>query len=189
MPVNETPVIMPANDRKLIAILQQERSRLARFIRRRVSDPGAAEDILQDALSALIEAWHLPAPIEQAGAWLMQVARRRIIDRFRQQRELPLPDWADDAEDDWLASVLPDSREGPEAALARKRLLQALQAALEDLPAAQREVFVAHELEGEAFRDMAARTGVPLNTLLARKRYAVQALRSRLQDHRDQLEN
>lgn len=181
---------MPTSENQLTQILQRERSRLSRFIRQRVSDPGAAEDILQDVLFAFVEAWRLPEPIEQAGAWLMQVARHRIIDRFRKQRELPLPQ-ADEGDDDttWLESVLPDSRDGPEAQYAAKGMLAAIEAALGELPAAQREVFVAHELDGESFRDMALRTGVALNTLLARKRYAVQYLRGRLQDFYDDLQD
>lgn len=181
---------MPTSENQLTQILQRERSRLSRFIRQRVSDPGAAEDILQDVLFAFVEAWRLPEPIEQAGAWLMQVARHRIIDRFRKQRELPLPQ-ADEGDDDttWLESVLPDSRDGPEAQYAAKGMLAAIEAALGELPAAQREVFVAHELDGESFRDMALRTGVALNTLLARKRYAVQYLRGRLQDFYDALQD
>ncbi len=187
---HQTNPTMPLTDNTLQTILQQERARLGRFIRQRVSDPGAAEDILQEVLFAFVQAWRLPEPIEQAGAWLMQVARHRIIDRFRKQREVPLSQAGSDGDEEaWLDSVLPDSRDGPEALYARKGLLTAIEAALGELPVAQREVFVAHELDGESFRDMALRTGVALNTLLARKRYAVQYLRRRLQDFYDDLQD
>jgi len=176
---------MTDRDRDITDTVLRERSRLGHFIRRRVDDAGDAEDILQDVFHEFVEAYRLPAPIEQASAWLFRVARNRIVDRFRKKKEVPLPfaaDPNDEFESEWrLDLALPDPRAGPEAAYARSALLAALQAALHELPDAQREVFVAHELEGLSFNEIAARSGVGLNTLLARKRYAVLHLRDRLQ--------
>jgi len=164
--------------------VRKETVRLRNFIRRRVLDPGDAEDILQDVFYELVEAYLLPEPIEQVGAWLFRVARNRIIDRFRKKKEVPLHHLRDmDEEDDsWLEQLLSSSEDdGPEAAYARSVMVAELQAALEALPAAQREVFIAHELERRSFKQLAAETGLSVNTLLARKRYAVLALRQRLQ--------
>ena len=181
-----TTLLMTERDRDITATVLRERSRLGNFIRRRVADQGEAEDILQDVFQEFVEAYRLPAPIEQASAWLFKVARFRIVDRFRKKKEEPLHQAgvAGDAEDEgaeYLDLVLPDPAAGPEAEYERSVLLQALEAALDELPAAQREVFVAHELEGLSFKEMAARSGVAQNTLLARKRYAVLHLRDRLQ--------
>ncbi|MGV7211339.1 RNA polymerase sigma factor [Oxalobacteraceae bacterium A2-2] len=167
-------------DQDITATVLQERSRLGSFIRRRVSDPGEAEDILQEVFYEFVQAYRLPEPIEQASAWLFRVARNRIIDRFRKKKEAPLPEPSGDDEDYHLGLPLPAEDGSPERAYARTCLLDALQAALDELPASQREVFIAHELEGMSFKDMAAASGVPLNTLLARKRYAVLHLRGRL---------
>jgi RNA polymerase sigma factor (sigma-70 family) len=133
----------------------------------------------------LVQAYHLPAPIEQVSAWLFRVARNRIIDRFRKKKELSLGEFDDADEIDGeyrLDLALPAPEEGPEAQYARSVLLDELQQALEELPENQREVFIAHELEGISFKEMAAQSGVAVNTLLARKRYAVLYLRSRLQE-------
>jgi RNA polymerase sigma factor (sigma-70 family) len=160
--------------------LLRERTRLWAFIRKRIADPSDAEDILQDVLFEFVEAYHLPEPIEQVGAWLLRVARNRIIDRFRKKKELPLPEWlGDEDEDYWLDDLLPPV-DGPEAAYTREILLQELQDALNELPQEQRDVFVAHELQGQSFEELTAETGVKLNTLLSRKRYAVIHLRKRL---------
>jgi len=159
----------------------RERTGLWRFIQKRISDPGEAEDILQDVLSDFTEAYRLPEPIEQVGAWLFRVARNRIIDRFRKKKEQPFSTWNDDAANEyWLDEFLPPV-DGPEAIYARDLLLQELQDALTELPQEQRDVFIAHELQGRSFEDLAAETGVKLNTLLSRKRYAVLHLRQRLQ--------
>ncbi|WP_133650431.1 RNA polymerase sigma factor [Paraburkholderia flava] len=170
----------------------RERGRLGRFIGRRVRDPGDAEDILQDVLYEFVQAYRLPAPIEQVSAWLFRVARNRIVDRFRKRREQPVAEFAPATEDDdehyRLDLALPSSDAGPEAAYARSVLLQALQEALDDLPKEQREVFVAHELEGQSFKELAAASGVSVNTLLGRKRYAVLHLRARLRDVYDELD-
>lgn len=177
-------------DRDITATVRRESGRLGDFIRRRVRDPGEAEDILQDVLEEFVEAYRLPAAIEQVSAWLYRVARYRIVDRFRKKREQPLHDGSDlDDDESSLDLALPSPDGGPEAAYARSVLLDTLQQALDDLPANQREVFVAHELEGHSFKDMAARSGVPVNTLLARKRYAVLYLRSRLQPIYDELDD
>jgi RNA polymerase sigma factor (sigma-70 family) len=144
----------------------------------------------------LVEAWRLPEPIEQVGAWLFRVARNRIIDRFRKKREVPLAHVASgndtaDADADIASGeyrldlTLPSADAGPEAAYARAALLDTLRAALDELPANQREVFVAHELDGRSFKEMSAATGVSVNTLLARKRYAVLHLRERLRSSYD----
>ncbi|MGO9443792.1 MAG: RNA polymerase sigma factor [Thiobacillaceae bacterium] len=162
--------------------IARERGRLKNFIRRHVTDPGDVEDILQDVFYAFVEATRLPEPIEQVAAWLYRVARNRIIDRFRKRRQEPVPETlAELDEERWLEDVLPSSDAGPEAAYARKVLLRDLHAALDELPEKQRDVFIAHELEGFSFKDLAAKSGVPINTLLARKRYAVRHLRARLQ--------
>jgi RNA polymerase sigma factor (sigma-70 family) len=179
-------------DRDITATVMRERARLVNFIRRRIRDPDDAEDILQDVFHEFVQAYRLPAPIEQASAWLFRAARNRIIDRFRKKKEQPLTD-PHEAEDDAsgeyrLDLALPAHDAGPEALYARALLLQALQDALDELPPNQREVFVAHELEGHSFKEMAAQSGVALNTLLARKRYAVLHLRTRLQAIYDELD-
>lgn len=174
---------MAEQDQRITDTISRERGRLGSFIRQRVPDPGEAEDILQDVFFAYVEAYRLPEPIEQVGAWLFRVARNRIIDRFRKKREQPLPvesDEGGDAGGYWLQDALPSAEAGPEAAYARARMLEALTAALEELPAEQRDAFIGHELDGLSFKEMAAASGLSVNTLLARKRYAVLHLRLRL---------
>jgi RNA polymerase sigma factor (sigma-70 family) len=186
-----TPDPMLERDRDLTATILRERSKLGHFIRRRVRDPSEAEDILQDVFHEFVQAYRLPAPIEQASAWLFRVARNRIIDVFRKKRELPLAEVAGEPDDDSeyrLDLALPSYDAGPEAVYARSVLLDALQAALDELPVNQREVFVAHELEGRSFKELAAESGVSVNTLLARKRYAVLHLRASLQAVYDELD-
>lgn len=180
----------PDHEQDITATVRRESGRLGAFIRHRVADPTDAEDVLQDVLEEFVEAYRLPSAIEQVSAWLFQVARNRIVDRFRKKREEPLVDSGDPDDTDMrLDLALPDPDGGPEAAYARSVLLGTLQQALDDLPANQREVFVAHELDGLSFKEMATQTGVPLNTLLARKRYAVLYLRSRLQPIYDELDD
>jgi RNA polymerase sigma factor (sigma-70 family) len=186
-----TPDPMLERDRDLTATILRERSKLGHFIRRRVRDPSEAEDILQDVFHEFVQAYRLPAPIEQASAWLFRVSRNRIIDVFRKKRELPLAEVAGEPDDDSeyrLDLALPSYDAGPEAVYARSVLLDALQAALDELPVNQREVFVAHELEGRSFKELAAESGVSVNTLLARKRYAVLHLRASLQSVYDELD-
>lgn len=165
---------MPTHD-DLDDIVNRERSRLRSFIRRRVRDPRDAEDVLQDVFSAFVEANRLLMPIDHITGWLYRVARNRIIDLFR-ARTVRQEDSAPLAHEE----LLPSPRAGPESELARTRLLDALEQAIAELPPEQREVFIAHELEGRSFKDIAAVTGVGINTLLSRKRYAVLRLRERL---------
>ena len=171
-------------DRQIELTVQRERGRLLGFIRRSVVDAAEAEDILQETLYELVLAYRLMQPVEQAGAWLMRVARNRIIDRFRRKALRrpadPVPD-DEDAGARTLAELLPAAASDPEAAAMRAVLLEEIAAALAELPAQQREAFVAHELEGVSFRELAARSGVSTNTLLARKHYATRFLRRRLQ--------
>ena len=177
-------VLMNDRDREITAAVLRERAKLWSFIRRRVPDPGEAEDILQEVFFDFVRAYRLPEPIEQAAAWLFRVARNRLIDRFRKNRSLPTTETVShsdiDDSDYWLDLALPPIDTGPEAMYARSAVLMTMQRALDELPAEQREVFVAHELDGQSFKDIAARTGVAVNTLLARKRYAVLSLRTRL---------
>ena len=168
---------MPANVSRFTETVARERSRLGHFIRGQVRDAAEAEDILQDVL---LEFYAATDAIEQAGAWLFRVARNRIIDRARKKREEPLASAGDEGGRSWLEENLPDPASGPDAAYARSVLLGSIQAALQALPPEQRDVFVAHEIEGLSFADMAAQWRVPQNTLLARKRHAVLALRARL---------
>jgi RNA polymerase sigma factor (sigma-70 family) len=190
--------LMAAQNQSLTETITRERGRLGNFIRQRVPDAGDAEDILQDVFFELVEAYRLPEPIEQVGAWLFRVARNRIIDRFRKKRESPLPhaeDNADNADNDaeaaeqdyWLEQALPAAELGPEAAYARARLLDAVALALDELPERQREVFIAHELDGLSFKTLAAESGVNVNTLLGWKRLAVLHLRARLQPLHNEL--
>jgi RNA polymerase sigma factor (sigma-70 family) len=174
--------LMAEQDKRIAETVTRERGRLGNFIRQRVPDAGEAEDILQDVFYEFVAAYRLPEPIEQAGAWLFRVARNRIIDRFRKKKEEALPEMPGDADEGtWLDEVLPSVDAGPEAAYARQVLLVELYAALDELPADQRTVFIAHELDGRSFKELAAESGVSVNTLLARKRYAVLHLRARLQ--------
>lgn len=177
-------------DRSLSDAFEKERARLRNFIRRRVADPGDAEDILQDVFYELVEASRLMRPVEQVGAWLFRVARNRIIDLFRRQQvrratELPQPAGEEEAAPA-VEDLLPSADLGPEAAFARRLLLEELDAALDELPEEQRSVFIAHELEGVSFKELAAQTGVSVNTLLSRKHYAVVHLRRRLQAIHDE---
>jgi RNA polymerase sigma factor (sigma-70 family) len=173
-------LLMNDRDSEITAAVLRERAKLWSFIRRRVPDPGEAEDILQDVFFDFVRAYRLPEPIEQAAAWLFRVARNRIIDRFRKNRSETVSHSDIDESDYWLDLALPPIDTGPEAMYARSAVLMTMQRALHQLPAEQREVFVAHELDGESFKDIAARTGVAVNTLLARKRYAVLSLRASL---------
>jgi len=177
----------PPDDRRITDVVTKERSRLLHFIRRRVSDPLDAEDILQDVWSELVEANRLLMPIEHVTGWLFRVARNRITDLFRRKKTERLDDAAgtpETAEDDWLSleDLLPSRDAGPDAQLARRMLIEELEAAVAELPKDQRDVFIAHEIEGRSFKDMAAASSVGVNTLLSRKRYAVRRLRERLRD-------
>jgi len=172
-------------DRRISAAIEREQSRLRNFIRRRVADEGDAEDILQDVFYELVEAYRLMKPVEQVSAWLFRVARNRIIDLFRKRKPEAVisESLADRMEREalLLEDLLPSPDAGPEAVYARTILLEELEAALDELPEEQREAFVAHEIEGRSFKQLAAETGVSANTLLSRKHYAVLHLRRRLQ--------
>jgi len=171
-------------DRSLVEAIARESTRLRRFIRRRVADEGDADDILQEVFYELVEAYRLMKPIEQISAWLFRVARNRITDRFRRRKPDASLDerLASDGEDEttWQ-DLLPSPAAGPEAEFARRVLLEEIEAALAELPTAQREVFIAHEFERRSFRSLSEETGVGVNTLLSRKHSAVLHLRKRLQ--------
>jgi RNA polymerase sigma factor (sigma-70 family) len=157
-------------DDQLADVVERERPRLRSFIRRRVADPRDAEDILQDVFRALVEANRLVVPIDHITGWLYRVARNRITDLFRARTGEPLE----------LEDLLPSGDAGPEEAFARSVLLATLEQAIAELPPEQRDVFMAHEIDGRSFKEMSAATGVSVNTLLSRKRYAVLRLRERL---------
>jgi RNA polymerase sigma factor (sigma-70 family) len=175
-------------DQRISEVVKREQSRLRDFIRRRVPDPRDAEDILQDVFYELVEANRLLMPIEHVTGWLFRVARNRITDFFRKKKPERFSDTAvaDDDELVRLEDLLPSPDAGPEALYARDVLLDELELALDELPEEQREVFIAHELEGRSFKEMVAETGVGVNTLLSRKRYAVRHLRERLQNMYDE---
>lgn len=180
---------MSKQDRRISEIIAKERLRLRNFVRRRVPDPGDAEDVLQDVFYRLVEANRLLMPIEHITGWLFQVARNRITDFFRKKKPESFSDAAIEDEDGELLQVedlLPSPDAGPEALYARQVLLEELALALEELPEEQREVFIAHEVEGRSFKEISAETGVGVNTLLSRKRYAVLHLRERLKDIYDE---
>ena len=178
------PAVEQMDDARISEAIRLEWARLRNFIRKRVADQGDAEDILQDVFYELIEAYRLMKPIEQVGAWLLRVARNRITDRFRKQRIEAVEDRSAGGENDdaiRLVDLLPSPEAGPEAAYARSVLIEELEDALGELPEEQRAVFIAHEIEGRSFKELAAESGVSVNTLLSRKRYAVLHLRRRLQ--------
>lgn len=174
---------------RISEVFRRERSRLLNFIRRRVPDTNDAEDVLQDVFYRLVEANALLMPIEQVTGWLFRVARNRITDLFRKKEPESFSDLeAADAEGEIarFEDLLPSTDGGPDAAYARGLLLEELDSAIEDLPEEQREVFIAHELEGRSFKEIAEETGVGVNTLLSRKRYAVLRLRERLEELYDE---
>jgi RNA polymerase sigma factor (sigma-70 family) len=180
---------MTEQDRKVSEIIAGQRSRLRNFIRRRVHDPSDTEDILQEVFYELVEANRLLMPIEHVTSWLFRVARNRITDLFRKKTPETFSDAATQDEDGELLHIedlLPSPDAGPEALYVRNVLLDELEFALDELPGEQREVFVAHELEGRSFKELSAESGVNINTLLSRKRYAVLHLRERLQSIHDE---
>jgi RNA polymerase sigma factor (sigma-70 family) len=171
-------------DQRISDVVKREQSRLRNFIRRRVSDPGDAEDILQDVFFRLVEANRLLMPIDHVTGWLYRVAKNRIIDLFRKQQPETFSQAAvvdENGEALRLEDLLPSEDAGPDALYLRGVLLDELESAIAELPQEQREVFVAHEVAGHSFKDISADTGVSVNTLLSRKRYAVLHLRDRLQ--------
>ena len=177
-------------NRRITEVVKREQSRLGSFIRRRVPDPRDAEDILQEVFYELVEANRLLMPIEHVTGWLFRVARNRITDLFRKKKPESFSDAAvagDDEEVLRLEDLLPSPTAGPDALYARSVLLDEIEFVLDELPDEQREVFVGHEIEGRSFKQMAAETGVSVNTLLSRKRYAVLHLRERLRTIYDEL--
>ena len=177
--------VISEQNRRISETVVREQARLRQFIRKRVSDDGEAEDILQEVFYEFVAAYRLMKPVEQVGAWLFRVARNRIIDLFRGKRPVVLGNDSvpatEEGETRQWEDLLPSPDAGPEAAFARRVLLEELDAALEELPEEQRAVFVAHEMEGRSFKEISEVTGVGVNTLLSRKRYAVLQLRRRLQ--------
>jgi RNA polymerase sigma factor (sigma-70 family) len=182
--MSETSQTIADQDQLIALAMEKEEPRLRNFIRNHVADRSLTEDILQEVFCELIEAYRMMKPIEQVGSWMFRVARNRIVDLFRRRKADSLSDEVygrEDGEAVPLEDLLPSPDEGPEAAYARAVLLEELEEALDELPEEQRAVFVAHELEGLSFKELAAETGVGVNTLLSRKRYAVLHLRDRLQ--------
>jgi RNA polymerase sigma factor (sigma-70 family) len=175
---------MAEQDQRISEAVNREQARLRNFIRRRVADQGDAEDILQDVFYEFVEAYRMMRPVEQVTAWLFQVARNRITDLFRRKKREARSEPSANTEDGEMVQwedLLPSPDAGPHAAFARRVLLEELDAALDELPDEQREVFIAHELMGYSFKELAAQSGVSVNTLLSRKHYAVVHLRQRLQ--------
>ena len=176
--------MMVQQDQQISDAIEREKPRLRNFIRRRVPDQSDAEDILQEVFYELVEAYRMMKPVEQVTAWLLRVTRNRITDLFRSKgREVsgePAVGTEEDEERGW-EDLLPSADAGPESAYARSVLLEEMDAALDELPEEQREAFVAHEFLGYSFKELAEQTGVSVNTLLSRKRYAVLHLRERLQ--------
>jgi RNA polymerase sigma factor (sigma-70 family) len=188
--MDEPASIAVMSDRQISEVIREEGSRLRNFIRKRLPNEADAEDLLQEVFFEVIEAYRLMEPVQQWGAWMFQVARNRIIDLFRTKRREALRRPSAAASDGTgtrlLEDVLPWSEETPAAAYARTVLLAEIEEALEELPEEQRDVFVAHEIEGQSFKEIAARTGVSVNTLLSRKHYAVVHLRRRLEAIHDE---
>src|SRR5260370_673692 len=173
--------ITAEQDRRISEAIEREQSRLRNFIRKRVPGEGDVEDILQDVFFELVEAYRVMKHVEQVGGWLFRVARNRITDFFRKKKPEALDDAVTDGEAFALEDLLPSPEAGPEAAYARSVLLEELDAALDELPEEQRNVFVAHEIQGRSFKELAKETGLSVNTLLSRKHYAVLHLREHLQ--------
>jgi len=180
---------MGEQDRRIAEAVEKEETHLRRFIRRHLPGPEDVEDILQDVFVELVEAYRLFKPIDNVGAWLFRVARNRITDLFRKKRPESLEAFLlkTGAEERFrLDELLPSPEGGPDAAYARAVLVEELADALEELPEEQRDIFLAHEVEGRSFKDLAAETGLNINTLLSRKHYAVLHLRQRLQNIYDE---
>jgi RNA polymerase sigma factor (sigma-70 family) len=180
---------MAERDRQLSEIIAEQRSRLRNFIRRRVPDPADAEDIVQEVFYELVEANRLLMPIEHVTGWLYRVARNRIIDLFRKKKPERFSDAAIENEDGEVLQVedlLPSPDAGPEALYFREVLMDELEFAIDALPDEQREVFIAHEIDGRSFKELSAETGISVSTLLSRKRYAILHLRERLQNFYDE---
>ena len=185
------PLTSSDQDREIAATVRRERGRLMAFIRRRVLDAAEAEDVMQEALYELVAAYRLMQPVEQAGAWLMRVARNRIIDRFRKKKPELLADQGFEGYDDEefsgsIEDLLPSPEDGPDALVIRELMLERIEEVLNELPREQRDVFIAQELEGASFKELAERWNVTVSALLSRKRYAVLYLRKRLKEDFDE---
>src|SRR5262245_8842217 len=184
MSVLDTKWMAAEQDQRILETVEREQSRLRSFIRRRVADAADAEDILQDVFFELVEAYRLMKPVELVSSWLYKVARNRIIDLFRQEQKAIRADPSGievDGEEMTLEDLLPSPDAGPEALYARTVLLEEIEVALDELPDEQREIFIAHEVEGRSFKELAVETGLSVSTLISRKHYAVLYLRKRLQ--------
>jgi len=178
------PSAQDIRNQTLKLTFQHEKQRLLAFIRKRVPEKTDAEDILQDVFYQLAETFNVLEPIEQVSAWLFRVARNKIIDRYRKKKPESLEQYLNAGEDEesWnLSKLIFDPQDGPENTYTRTRVWDTLAEALDELPVEQREVFVWHELEGKSFKEISDETGVAVNTLLSRKRYAVLHLRKRLE--------
>lgn len=166
--------------------LLRQRNKLLSFIQKRVPDRDEAEDILQDVFYQFIESYRLMKPVEQAGAWLYRVARNRITDRFRKKKPERLGALAGGRDENdeplLLADLLPTDLDSPETKMMNEMLMEELTDALDQLPKAQKEIFIQHEIEGKSFAEIAEETGESINTLLSRKRYAVIFLREKLKN-------
>jgi RNA polymerase sigma factor (sigma-70 family) len=183
--------VMTEQDRRISEIVAEQGTRLRNFIRRRVPNEADVEDLLQEVFYELVEANRMLMPIEYVTGWMYRVARNRITDLFRKKKPENFSDQAVEDEDGELSQfedLLPSPDAGPEALYIRHVLLEELEFALAELPDEQREVFIAHEFEGRSFKELSEETGVSVNTLLSRKRYAVLHLRERLQNIRDEFE-
>jgi RNA polymerase sigma factor (sigma-70 family) len=181
---------MIEQDRRISDVIEEERPRLRNFIRRRVADEADVEDLLQEVFFELVEAYRLLKPIDYVTGWLFRVARNRITDLFRKKKPTTFADLAvegDDGELRQIEDLLPSADDGPDAFYMRNLIFEELEVALNELPAEQREVYIAHELEGRSFKELAAASGVNVHTLLSRKRYAVLHLRERLQTIYDEI--
>jgi RNA polymerase sigma factor (sigma-70 family) len=189
-PLNE--LVLTDTNRDISTALLREAGKLKAFIKARVRNAADAEDVLQDVFFEFLQAYQLPESIEQVGGWLFRVARNRIIDRFRKRKAISFNESVEEQEGErgglYSNIELPSPEGDPEAEFARLAFLAALQQALDEVPAKQREVFVAHEIEGLSFEMLSRRDGIPVNTLLSRKRYAVLYLRERLQVFYDELD-
>lgn len=178
--------------RQLSAEIARERPRLRNFIRKRIANDADVEDILQDVFAELVETYRLMQPVEQVSAWLFRVARNRITDFFRKKKTVALDDepevHGDEDEMLGIAELLPSADTRPDTAYLASLLLEELDAALDELPIEQQDVFIAHELEGKSFKELAAETGLSVNTLLARKHYAVRYLRERMRKIHDEFD-
>jgi len=179
-------------DQRIVEVVQREQSRLRNFIRKRVANPLDAEDILQDVFYKLVEANRLLMPIDHVTGWLFRVARNRIVDLFRKHSPENFSEAfieGESGEHLRIDELLPSPDAGPEAIYVRNALIEELELAIEELPKEQRDVFIAHEMEGRSFKDLSEENGVNVNTLLARKRYAVLYLRERLRSIYDEFAN